>query len=93
MPGGVGVETYAAWPTAFLCLYRHCAEAHRLALRLIQITVRNEYPKMRLLGVLRPRPARRGVAVIPADRQVYAIVADEFHKIRIAHHLDFRIEQ
>ncbi len=93
MPGGVGVETYAAWPTAVLGLYRHCAEAHRLAFRLIQITERNKYPKMRLLGVFRPRPAGRGVAVIPTDRQVYAVVADEFHEIRIAHHLDFRIEQ
>jgi hypothetical protein len=55
--------------------------------------VRNEYPKMRLLGVLGPGPAGRGVAVIPAERQVYAVVTDEFHKIRIAHHLDFCVEQ
>jgi hypothetical protein len=55
--------------------------------------VRDEYPKMRLLGVVWPRPAGRGVAVVPADCQVHAVVADEFHKVRIAHHLDFRIEQ
>lgn len=93
MSGRVGIDTYATWPTAVLGVYRHCAETHRFAFRLVQIIVRDEYPKMRLLGVLRPRPARWGVAMVPTDRQVYAVVADEFHEIRIAHALDFRIEE
>lgn len=94
MPGEVGAAAHAAWPTAVLGVCRHCAGAHRLAFRLVHITVRNESPKMRLPGVVvRPRPAGICVAVIPAGRQVYAVVADDLHKIRIAHHVAFRIEE
>lgn len=88
MPGEVGAAAHAAWPTVVLGVGRHRAEAHRLAFRLIHIAVRSEYPKMRLLVGLRPEVRSRDPGGAPG-----AVVADDFHRIRIAHHLDFRIEE
>lgn len=42
---------------------------------------------------MRPPVGLRPVRKTPAERQLYAVAADDFHRIRITHHSDFRIEK
>ncbi|MET7491737.1 hypothetical protein [Streptomyces sp900116325] len=50
--------------------------------------MRSEHPKVCLPVGLLPE-----VRKDPAERQLYAVAADDFHRIRITHRSDFRIEK